>query len=210
MADLKKPFFDWSKNIKTALVDQGDGTWLLKVVTAGGGGGGSTQVEGRAAEGAAATGNPVRIGGWDGTNVRTIKTNTDGEILVNLETADIQIGAVEIKNATTDDRATVDTAGNVSVKQARAATATLANVSDSATSVTLQAANANRLGWSCFNDSTEALFVKFGATASATSFTVKVGAGAFYEMPVPIFTGLIDGIWNADSTGAARLTELTS
>lgn len=86
--------------------------------------------------------------------------------------------------------------------------ATLANISDTATSTTLQAANSDRYGWSCYNDSDQALYIKFGATASATSFTVKLGPGDFYEMPTPCYGGVIDGIWDADSTGAARVTEL--
>lgn len=104
-----------------------------------------------------------------------------------------------------------DSAGRVLTKELAtiATTATLANVNDQATNATLQAANANRVGWSCFNDSTSDLYVKFGATASATSFTVKVLAGQYYEMPKPVYTGIIDGIWTADASGAARLTELT-
>lgn len=89
-----------------------------------------------------------------------------------------------------------------------ATTATLANVTSSASNTTLQASNADRIGWACFNDSTAALFVKFGATASSSSFTVKIGAGGFYEMPIPIYTGIIDGIW-VSANGAARVTELT-
>lgn len=88
-------------------------------------------------------------------------------------------------------------------------TSTLANVASSASSVTLQASNASRVGWDCFNDSTQVLYVKFGATASATSFTVKIAAGGYYEMPSAlIYKGIIDGIW-ASANGAARVTELT-
>ena len=45
-----------------------------------------------------------------------LKVNSDGSIDVNadLEVSDLQIGAVEIKNGTTDDRAVVDTNGNLS------------------------------------------------------------------------------------------------
>lgn len=53
----------------------------------------------------------VLILGTDGTNPQAVKVNSDGEILVNLETADIQIGAVEIKNSTDDTRATVGANG---------------------------------------------------------------------------------------------------
>lgn len=91
-----------------------------------------------------------------------------------------------------------------------ATTATLSNVNDTASSTTLSAANGGRKGWTCFNDSTEALYVKFGATASSTSFTVKIAAGGYYEMPGDVvYRGIIDGIWNADASGAARITELT-
>lgn len=48
------------------------------------------------------------IGGVDATGkARALAVNEDGEPLVNLEAADIQIGAVEIKNADTDDRVNV-------------------------------------------------------------------------------------------------------
>lgn len=89
------------------------------------------------------------------------------------------------------------------------ATATLANVAGSATSVTLQASNTARLGWLVYNDSTASLYVKFGTTASATSFTVFLGPGAYYELPRPCYTGRIDGIWTA-AAGNARVTELTA
>lgn len=87
--------------------------------------------------------------------------------------------------------------------------AALTNVASSASNVTLLAANANRKGAVFFNDSTQILYLKFGATASATSFTVKLAAGAYYELPpAVIYTGIIDGIW-ASADGACRVTELT-
>jgi hypothetical protein len=92
-------------------------------------------------------------------------------------------------------------------RSATSATATLSNVSGSASSVTLLALNAARKGASIYNDSTAILYVKFGTTASATSFTVKMAADAHYEVPFG-FTGRIDGIW-ASATGAARITEMT-
>lgn len=84
---------------------------------------------------------------------------------------------------------------------------TLANVTSSATNVTLLAANARRKGVIIFNDSTEVLYLKFGATASTTSFTYYIVPGAHWEMPKPIYPGIIDGIW-ASANGFARVTEL--
>lgn len=93
-----------------------------------------------------------------------------------------------------------------------ASTATLANVSATTTTTTLLASNANRLSAIFSNDADFDLYVKFGATASATSWTYKVAARAYLELPLTIYRGVIDGIWDATSgtvSGAARVTELT-
>jgi hypothetical protein len=92
-------------------------------------------------------------------------------------------------------------------------TATISSVNDTNASTTLLAANTSRKGASIFNDSTEVLYVALGnVTASSTNFTVKLAAGAYYELPVcagGVYTGIIKGIWANDSTGAARVTEMT-
>lgn len=86
------------------------------------------------------------------------------------------------------------------------ATATHANVAGSASSVTLFAANTAARGRSVHNDSTVTLYLKYGASASATSYKVPLEAGRYFEFPYPIYTGLVTGIW-ASATGAARTTE---
>ena len=91
---------------------------------------------------------------------------------------------------------------------ARTETATLSSVSDTASSTTLLAANPGRRGASIYNDSTSTLYVKYGTTASATSFTVKLFPDDYHEV-FGGFTGRIDGIWSADASGAARVTELS-
>jgi hypothetical protein len=100
-------------------------------------------------------------------------------------------------------------AGTVTTKEARAATATTTSVNDTASNVTLLASNANRLGATVYNDSTVALYLKLGGTASLTSFTVKMAAGGYFEVPFG-YTGIIDGIWSSDASGAARVVELTA
>lgn len=81
------------------------------------------------------------------------------------------------------------------------------SVAASASNVTLLAANAARRGATIMNDSTAILYVKFGATASTTSFHVKMAAGSYLEVPFG-YTGIIDGIW-ASATGDARVGEFT-
>ena len=97
----------------------------------------------------------------------------------------------------------------ISPLAATPATATLANVASSATNVTLQAASTSRRGLIIVNDADVAVCVKFGATATATSYTVKIAAAGYYEMPVPIYQGIVDAIWVSAPTGAARVTQLT-
>lgn len=92
----------------------------------------------------------------------------------------------------------------------RATTATVTTVAASASSVTLLAANNARKGATITNDSSAVLYVKFGATASTSSYTVTLaGSGAapfsYYEVPFG-YVGIIDGIW-ASATGNARITE---
>lgn len=102
---------------------------------------------------------------------------------------------------------TVD--GSVTANPTRPATPTVTSVNDTATSTTLLASNASRLGATVYNDSTVNLFVKLGATASATSFTVRLEPNTYYEVPFG-YTGIIDGIWASDASGAARITELAA
>lgn len=96
------------------------------------------------------------------------------------------------------------------VGEQKAATSTLTNVSGSASSVSILASNANRKGAMITNDSGAILYLKFGTTASTTSYTVQMPAGSYYEFPANpgLYTGAVDGIWSS-ATGAARITELT-
>ena len=84
-------------------------------------------------------------------------------------------------------------------------TATTANVASSASNVTLFAAESTINMRTIYNDSTAVLYVKFGATASTTSYTVQLAANAYYEFPKPLYAGQVDGIW-ASANGNARVT----
>lgn len=96
--------------------------------------------------------------------------------------------------------------GGLNSAPIQASTATPANVASSASNVTLLAANANRKGATFFNDSTQVLYLKFGATATVSSYTVQIAAGGYYELPTTaIYTGIIDGIWAA-ANGNCRVT----
>jgi hypothetical protein len=102
----------------------------------------------------------------------------------------------------------VDATGalNVNVSPGSGTTA-VTSVANSVASVTLLAANVNRLGATITNDSNTNLFVKLGATASATSFTAKLTAQSYYEVPFS-YTGVIDAIASV-AVGNARITEFS-
>lgn len=92
------------------------------------------------------------------------------------------------------------------VREMRNATSALTNVAASASNVTCLASNASRRKVVLYNDSTSHVFVKFGATASATSFTYRLEGGMHLEEDT--YTGIIDCIWGS-ATGNARVTEIT-
>jgi len=99
-----------------------------------------------------------------------------------------------------------DVQGRQAVTQ-KALTGTLSNVNASASSVTVLAANTLRLGATFYNDSTAIGYLKLGATASTTSFTVKMQPDAYYEVPFGYY-GIIDCI-HASATGVMRVTEVS-
>lgn len=115
---------------------------------------------------------------------------------------------ITIRDAAGNERGmNVDSSGAISIGSVvPVSTATLTNVSTSTASAQLLAAT-TRKGFCIWNDAAAVLYVKYGTTASATSVTVPIAAGGFYEDPWN-YQGRVDGIL-ASSTGTARITELT-
>lgn len=104
------------------------------------------------------------------------------------------------------------TAAALDQTTATSLTATHANVSASASAVTLLAANSSRkFGSTIVNDSTAILYIKLGSSASATDYWVaidgKTTVPGIASLPDG-YTGIVTGIW-ASATGAARVTEMT-
>jgi hypothetical protein len=152
--------------------------------------------------GAAIPTSSTQVGGTDGTNLQPIRlfdADTGGGTQFVLGTVLRQSasgGSVEVGTTTTPLQ-TLSTSS----------TGTQTSVASSATNVTLLAANLARRGATIYNDSTKTLYVKMGATASATSYAVQLGSGGYWEVPFG-YTGIIDGIWST-ANGNARITELT-
>jgi hypothetical protein len=92
-------------------------------------------------------------------------------------------------------------------------TPSLATVDDSASAVTLAAANASRTNLTIYNDSDEPLAGNLGGTAGLTDFNFIVGPGQFWHMLRDlggVYRGAVSGIWLNNSTGTARVTDFTA
>jgi len=149
-------------------------------------------------------------GTWNITNVSgTVSLPTGAATEATLAAASAKLPAsLGIKTAAASLSVAPASDAIYNTVQSRPATATLSNVASSATSVSLLASNTSRKFATIYNDSTQILYVKFGATASATSYTLQMPPASYYELPQPCYTGAIDGIW-ASANGNARLTEGT-
>jgi hypothetical protein len=146
----------------------------------------------------------VSLPGTVASDITAIKTAT--EVIDNaIAGSEMQVDVVAALPAGTNNIGDVDV-----LTLPASSTATLSNVATSNSSVTLLTANSLRRGAVIYNDALVVMYVKFGTTASATSFTYYLAAGATLELPVSpaIYTGRIDAIL-ASSTGTARVTELT-
>lgn len=122
-------------------------------------------------------------------------------------------GTVSISGTVTTT-GTVAVSGTVATQSNRSATGTETNVASSASSVTLLASNANRLGAVIVNDSTQILYVllQTGGTASATVYTFQMAPAGIVPsiLEIPFgYTGAVIGIWAA-ANGSARVTEFTA
>jgi hypothetical protein len=57
------------------------------------------------------------------------------------------------------------------------------------------------------NTDANTLYVLLGSgTASSTNYTVALATGDYYEVPEH-YDGAVQGVWSADGTGAAIVTE---
>lgn len=121
-------------------------------------------------------------------------------------TATAAAGAWPIKITDGTNTAAVDSdlALNITIQGSTSGTAT--NVAANAANVTLLSSNAARDMASFYNDGNGNAFLKLGATASTSSFTVKITPGGFYELPLPAYAGQIDCIWDV-ANGSMRITE---
>lgn len=95
-------------------------------------------------------------------------------------------------------------------KTTKPATGATTSVASGTGVQTILASNASRIGASVFNDDANVLYLLLGAgTVSSSVYTVQVPSSGYYEVPFG-FTGILTGLWGADGSGSARVTEITA
>jgi len=66
--------------------------------------------------------------------------------------------------------------------------------------------NVTRKMVSIYNTGTGNLFVKMGLGVTTTNFTVRINTVSYFEFPLPIYIGIVEGVWSA-ANGVALITE---
>jgi hypothetical protein len=147
---------------------------------------------------------------WQATQPVSLATNTPDVT----DRAARLLGHVTVDNASIPVTGTfwqatqpVSIAATITTKETRSSTPNSSFVNSNTSSIVILASNANRLGATLYNDSTQVAYVKLGVTASTTSYTIQMLPNSYYEVPFN-YTGEIDAIWPV-ANGAMRYTELT-
>jgi hypothetical protein len=127
-------------------------------------------------------------------------TNNIGDVdILSIAAGDNNIGNVDIVTAPT-----------LSINPIIATQATTTSLGATVAAQTVAALNANRLGLYVFNEVESGfMYLRYGANASAASYSIRIAAGGFWEMPQPIFTGQITAAFSVSTTTSAKVTEVT-
>lgn len=144
----------------------------------------------------------ILFSGSDGTYARPIQTDGYGNTVI--------VGAGEPGNPI-GGVMSIQPAPNsppFSFTPTLPSTSVVTNVNANSTNITLLSSNSNRLGAAIFNDcSTGIFYIKLGANATNTSFTIKILPYNYFEVPFG-YVGQIDGFWTIPNNMAV-ITELT-
>ena len=163
--------------------------------------GGSITVDGTVAA--------TQSGTWNITNVTgTISLPTGAATESTLSTLDGKVTACNTGAVTLASQANPFTSA-LPVEPETVSTSSVTSTSASASSVTVLASNASRKLAIFVNDADKIAYIKLGATASTTSYSYKLQPNSTLELAQPVYTGVVDAIWETSPTGAMRVTELT-
>lgn len=101
----------------------------------------------------------------------------------------------------------VSVTGSVLTREQPFSNSTVTRVTASTTSATILAANGGRRTTVIFNEGSAKVFIKLGASASTTNYTIQLGAGGSFIIPEG-YTGIISAVFSTN-TGNVQISELS-
>jgi len=148
------------------------------------------------------------LGPLSGGTMSITANLTDIEALLTTLQADVADGIIVSSGTTAISNGTLAQLTTGTVFPGQATTGGTGPTAFTSTSFgTIAASNASRRACTIYNAGPSLLYVTLGtATASATSYSVALNSGDYYEVPAS-YTGLIGGIFSSAST--ALVTQLT-
>lgn len=136
--------------------------------------------------------------------------NADIDVEVRTTATPTDIQQVQIDIGTGTGTSPVTAANPLPVTLISPATSSISSVTSSASVVTLLALLSTRMMATFFNNTDKSCYIKLGSAASTTSFTCKMAAGSYYEIPgSKVYTGIITGIWDATPSGEMLITSVS-
>jgi hypothetical protein len=136
----------------------------------------------------------------------TLNAGTGGDVISTDDLGSVKVQRVKVQVGVDGAAADVNV-GNAMPVRTVASSSSVSAVSTSGTSATLASASSGRLRIIVVNDSSATLYVKYGTTASASDWTVKLAPDSTLDEDA--YTGRIDAILST-GTGTARVTELSA
>lgn len=80
--------------------------------------------------------------------------------------------------------------------------------SSTGSSFPIASTNTSRKTFSLYNNCSSSLYVKLGGPASSQVMTVTLALGGLYEMPAPVYTGQVWGLFAATGSGLANAFDM--
>lgn len=156
----------------------------------------------------------------DGVDTALITTSGELNVIATAQPG-VDVGDVTINNASGASAVNIQDGGNsitidgtitsitdtVITKKLGAVTPSQSSPSITVASTSILSSNSGRLGATIYNEGAAICYMKLGATASITSYTLQIAVGGYYELPFS-YTGAVDGITSV-GTAQLRVTELT-
>lgn len=85
-----------------------------------------------------------------------------------------------------------------------------ARVAAATGSALIMSGNLQRVHGSIFNHSGASLYIKFDDNnVTINDFDVKLSSGSYFELPKPVYQGIVRGVWDA-AAGFAMIVDFSS